>query len=118
MAEAEKIPKIDPDEVEILIERVKQNKLEEREAELIAGLLRTLLSLVAMLQDKKATILRLREMIFGRRSEKRKKADSEKDEDEDEEKTNEASGAGNGERNGKAGAEKNEKSESEDRPKR
>ena len=45
MAEAEKIPKIDPDEVEILIERVKQNKLEEREAELIAGLLRSLLSL-------------------------------------------------------------------------
>jgi len=45
MAEAEKIPKIDPAEVEILIERVKQNKLEEREAELIAGLLRSLLSL-------------------------------------------------------------------------
>jgi hypothetical protein len=39
VAEAEKIPKIDPAEVEILIERVKQNKLEEREAELIAGLL-------------------------------------------------------------------------------
>jgi len=116
MAEAEKIPKIDPAEVEILIERVKQNKLEEREAELIAGLLRTLLYLVAMLQDKKATIIRLREMIFGRRSEKRKKADSEKDQDE--ETTNEASGAGNGESNGKAGAEKNEKSESEDRPKR
>ena len=75
MAEAEKIPKIDPAEVEILIERVKQNKLEEREAELIAGLLRTLLYLVAMLQDKKATLLRLQEMIFGRKSEKRKKAD-------------------------------------------
>src|SRR5262249_2197464 len=77
MAEAEKIPKIDPAEVEILIERVKQNKLEEREAELIAGLLRTLLYLVAMLQDKKATLLRLREMIFGRKSETRKKADPE-----------------------------------------
>jgi hypothetical protein len=74
MAEAEKIPKIDPAEVENLIERVKQNKLDERETELIAGLLRTLLYLIAMLQDRKATILRLREMIFGRRSEKRKKA--------------------------------------------
>ena len=116
MAEAEKIPKIDPAEVEILIERVKQNKLEEREAELIAGLLRTLLSLVAMLQDKKATIIRLREMIFGRRSEKRKRADSEKDQDE--ETTNEAGGTANGESNERAGAEKNEKSESEARPKR
>ena len=118
MAETEKIPKIDPAEVEILIERVKQNKLEEREAQLIAGLLRTLLYLVAMLQDKKATILRLREMIFGRRSEKRKRADSEKDEDEDEEKTNEAGSAGNDKSNDRAGAEKNEKSESEARPKR
>jgi hypothetical protein len=66
MAEAEKIPKIDPAEIEILIERVKQNKLDERETELIAGLLRTLLYFVAMLQDEKATIIRLREMIFGR----------------------------------------------------
>src|SRR5215813_12192583 len=88
MAEAEKIPKIDPAEVEILIERGKQNKLEEPQAELIAGPLRSLLYFVAMLQDRKASIIRLREMIFGRRSEKRKKADSEKDEDE--EKTNEA----------------------------
>jgi hypothetical protein len=116
MAEAEKIPKIDPAEVEILIERVKQNKLEEREAELIAGLLRALLYLVAMLQDKKATVIRLREMIFGRRSEKRKRADSEKDQDE--ETTNEAGGTSNDESNERAGAEKNEKSESEARPKR
>jgi len=34
MAEAEEIPRIDPAEVAILIERVKQNKLEERETEL------------------------------------------------------------------------------------
>jgi len=116
MAETEKIPKIDPAEVEILIERVKQNKLEEREAELIAGLLRTLLYLVALLQDKKATILRLQEMIFGRRSEKRKKADSEKDKDE--ETTNSAGDTGNSESKERAGAEKNEKPESEDRPRR
>ncbi len=76
MADAEKIPKIDPAEVEILIERVKYNKLEEREAELIAGLLRTLLYLVAMLQDKKATIIRLREMIF-LRDEARRELESE-----------------------------------------
>src|SRR2546422_10558461 len=83
MADAGKIPKIDPAEVEILIERVKQNKLEEREVELIARLLRTLLYLVSELQDKKATLLRLREMIFGRKSEKRKKADPESSQDEE-----------------------------------
>jgi hypothetical protein len=73
MAESEKIPKIDPAEVETLITRVKQSNLEKREAELITGLLRTLLYVVALLQDQKATLIRLREMIFGRKSEKRKK---------------------------------------------
>src|SRR5262249_12868693 len=113
MAEAEKIPKIDPAEVEILIERVRQNKLDERETELIAGLLRTLLYLVATLQDKKATLIRLREMIFGRRSEKRKKAPSESDKDQG--STNEAGETGNSEGRQRGGAEKNEKSESEAR---
>ena len=111
MADAGKIPKIDPAEVEILIERVKQNKLEEREAELIAGLLRTLLYLVAMLQEKKATLLRLREMIFGRKSEKRKKADPESSQGE--EKKDAASDADNGPAKDQAGNERNEKSESE-----
>jgi hypothetical protein len=116
MAEAEKIPKIDPAEVEILIERVKRNKLEEREAELIAGLLRTLLYLVAMLQEKKATLLRLREMIFGRKSEKRKKADPESAKDE--EKKDVAGDTDNGAAKDQAGTEKNEKSDSEAQPKR
>ena len=116
MAEAEKIPKIDPAEVEILIERVKQNMLEEREAELIAGLLRTLLYLVAMLQEKKATLLRLREMIFARKSEKRKKADPESSRDE--EKKDVAGDTDNGAAKDQAGTEKNEKSDNEAQPKR
>lgn len=111
MAEVEKIPKIDPAEVEILIERVKQNKLEEREAELVARLLRTLLSVVAMLQDKKATILRLREMIFGRRSEKRKNAPAESEKDQDQGATDEADKTGKGSGRERAGAGKDEKSE-------
>src|SRR6266511_2673870 len=98
------------------IERVKQNKLEEREAELIAGLLRTLLYLVAMLQEKKATLLRLREMIFGRKSEKRKKADPESAKDE--EKKHVAGDTDNGAAKDQAGTEKNEKSDSEAQPKR
>jgi len=76
MAEGENSPKIDPAEVEVLIDRVKQNKLNQREAELIAGLLRTLLYLLTQLQEKTATIRRLQEMIFGRKSEKRKKGES------------------------------------------
>ena len=31
MAESDKIPQIDPAEIEILIEKIEQNKLEERE---------------------------------------------------------------------------------------
>lgn len=111
MAEVDKIPKIEPAEVEILIERVKQNKLEEREAELVARLLRTLLSVVAILQDKKATILRLRGMIFGRRSEKRKNAPAESEKDQDQGATDEADKTGKGSSSERAGAGKDEKSE-------
>ena len=116
MADAGKIPKIDPAEVEILIERVKQNKLEEREVELIARLLRTLLYLVSELQDKKATLLRLREMIFGRKSEKRKKADPESSQDEEkknEEKKGAAVDTDKGVAKDQVEIERNEKFESE-----
>ena len=39
--------------------------------------------LVSEMQDKKATLLRLRKMTFGRKSEKRKKADPESSQDEE-----------------------------------
>jgi hypothetical protein len=64
-----------------------------------------------MLQDKKATLLRLREMIFGRKSEKRKKADP--DSSQDEEKKDVAGDADNGAAQRQAGIERNEKSESD-----
>jgi len=111
MAEADKIPKIDPAEVELLIEKFEQNNLSDQDKRVISGLLRTLLFLIGMLQDKKATILRLREMIFGRKSEKRKKGDAESAPDE---KKNEAAGdADKGAARNQAGTEKNEKSKSE-----
>jgi hypothetical protein len=71
MAESDKIPQIDPAEVEILIQKIEQNKLDERERRLIAALLRTFLYIVAQLQEKKITLLKLKEMIFGRKCEKR-----------------------------------------------
>src|SRR6266511_1801547 len=60
MAEADKIPKIDPAEVDLLIEKFEQNKLSDQDKKVISGLLRTLLYLVAELQDKKAILNRLR----------------------------------------------------------
>jgi transposase len=73
MAESDKIPQIDPAEVEILIQKIEQNKLDERERRLIAALLRTFLYIVAQLQEKKITLLKIKDMIFGPRSEKNKK---------------------------------------------
>src|SRR5262249_15439320 len=73
MAESDKIPQIDPAEVEILIQKIEQNKLDERERRLIAALLRTFLYIVAQLQEKKITLLKIKDMIFGHKSEKNKK---------------------------------------------
>src|SRR5262245_32057375 len=111
MAEADKIPKIDPAELDLLIEKFEQNKLSDQDKRVITGLLRTLLYLVGMLQDKKATLLRLRKMIFGHKSEQRKKADPESSRDE--EKKDATGDTDNGAAKGQAGRERNEKSESE-----
>ena len=73
MADSDKIPQIDPTEIEILIEKLEQNKLEERERRLIVALLRTFLYIVAQLQEKKITLLKIKDMIFGRKSEKNKR---------------------------------------------
>lgn len=112
LAENDNIPKIDPAEVELLIEKFEQNKLSDQDKRVITGLLRTLLYLVGMLQDKKATLLRLREMIFGRKSEKRKKADPESSHDE--EKKDAAGDTDIGVAKDQARIERNEKSESEE----
>src|SRR5262245_53830569 len=73
MADSDKIQQIDPTEIEILIEKFEQNKLEERERRLIVALLRTFLYIVAQLHEKKITLLKIKDMIFGRKSEKNKK---------------------------------------------
>src|SRR5215813_1750321 len=77
MAESDKIPQVDPAEIELLIEKIEQNKLDERERRLIAALLRTFLYVVSQLQEKKITLLKLKEMIFGRKSEKEEKGERE-----------------------------------------
>jgi hypothetical protein len=72
-AESDNIPQIDPTEIEILIQKIEQNKLDERDRRLIVALLRTFLYVVAQLQEKKITLLKLKEMIFGRKNEKNKR---------------------------------------------
>jgi hypothetical protein len=52
------------------------------------------LSIVGILQDKKATLMRLQEMIFGRKSDKRKKADSASANDEEKKEPTDSSDKG------------------------
>jgi hypothetical protein len=111
MADSDKIPQIDPTEIEILIEKLEQNKLEERERRLIVSLLRTFLYIVAQLQEKKITLLKIKDMIFGRKSEKNKK---EKEKEKDGKDGDQASGgsSGDGESCEQSREPRNEKDES------
>jgi len=106
MADSDKIPQIDPTEIEILIEKLEQNKLEERERRLIVALLRTFLYIVAQLQEKKITLLKIKDMIFGRKSEKNKKEKDGKDRDQTSE-----GGSGAGESGEQRREPRNEKDE-------
>src|SRR5262245_46594829 len=73
MGKGEEIPKTNPAEIEAVIARVKQSNIEQRDVELIERLLRTVMVLVKLLERKNISIKKLREMIFGRRTEKRRK---------------------------------------------
>jgi hypothetical protein len=66
----------DPVESEALIGRVKQSGLPERDAMLVERLLRLVLTLVSMLEHKNASIARLKRLLFGPRSDKRRQPDS------------------------------------------
>mgnify|MGYP003578325546 CR=1 FL=1 len=84
MAEADdEIPKINPSEVETLIKKIEQTTLSEQDKRMITRLLRTLLYVVGLLQEKKVTLLKLKEMVFGKKSEKMKRGEGEKGEPKD-----------------------------------
>jgi transposase len=106
----DEIPKINPSEVETLIEKIWQNKLDEQDKRMIDRLLRALLYVVSMLQEKKVTLLRLKAMVFGKKSEKRKRAEGEKDEPKD----GPESGGQEGEKGVDAKAPRNEKAEGDE----
>lgn len=61
----------DPVEIEVLIGRVRQSDLPERDALLVERLLRLVLSLVSLIEHKNASISRLKRLLFGPRSDKR-----------------------------------------------
>jgi len=77
VAKEKEIVQTNPTEIEALIERFKQSahNLKKEDAELIEKLLRTLASLVRLLERKNLSIKRLRSMLFGPRTEKGKEAD-------------------------------------------
>jgi hypothetical protein len=65
MKSDEEISTADSAQIESLIERVKQGKLEQNEAQLIEMLLRAFLTLITLLQRKNTTIKRLKQLFLG-----------------------------------------------------
>jgi transposase len=78
----EELPTTDTEQIERLIERFKQGRLEPGDTQSIEKLLRLLLTIISFLQGKNSTLLRLKEVLFGG---KKRKPDSDKSEDSGEE---------------------------------
>ena len=56
MTKRDGIPKTDPSEIAALIQRLKQSNLGPRDAQLVERLLRIVLSMASLLQNKNASI--------------------------------------------------------------
>jgi transposase len=72
MANKEEIPQTNSAEIENLIEQIRAANLEPGTKAKIERLLRTVLTLVELLQRRNTSIRKLREMIFGKRTERRR----------------------------------------------
>lgn len=70
MANREDIPRTTPAEIEHLIEQIRGANLDQSSKDKIERLLRTVLTLVELLQRRNISIKKLRQMIFGQRTEK------------------------------------------------
>src|SRR5689334_9789604 len=77
MAKEDETPRTNPAEIENLIEQIRGTNLDPRAKEKIERLLRTVLALVELLQRKNTSIKKLREMIFGKRTERHRANKSE-----------------------------------------
>jgi len=76
------IPTTDATEIKQLINHVKQGKLDHGDALLIEKLLNILLTIVSLLQQKRTSIRRMKELLFGMKEKKRGK-DEDKNRAED-----------------------------------
>ena len=70
MANREDIPRTTPSEIEHLIRQIQGANLDQDSKDKIERLLRTVLNLVELLGRRNISIKKLRQMIFGRRTEK------------------------------------------------
>jgi transposase len=70
MAKEDETPRTNPAEIENLIKQIRGTNLEPGAKEKIERLLRTVLTLVELLQRKNTSIKKLRQMIFGKRTER------------------------------------------------
>lgn len=70
MAKPDEIPKTTPAEVEGLIQQIRGTSLDTPAKEKIERLLRTILTLVELLQRKNTSIKKLRQLLFGNRTER------------------------------------------------
>jgi transposase len=84
MAKGDETPRTNPAEIESLIEQIRGTNLDPRAKDKIERLLRTVLTLVELLQRKNTSIKKLREMIFGKRTERHQARKAEGQENADE----------------------------------
>src|SRR5215467_2804794 len=77
MAKEDEAPRTNSAEIENLIEQVRRTNLEPGAKEKIERLLRTVLTLAELLQQKNTSIKKLRQMIFGKRTERHQKKKAE-----------------------------------------
>src|SRR5262245_43992165 len=119
MAKEDETPRTNPAEIENLIEQIRRTNLEPGAKEKIERLLRTVLTLVELLQRKNTSIKKLQKMIFGKRTERHPTALARKAEDSDKadesEKSDDDRPKASGDQEARA---EGLASESEDKPKR
>ncbi len=84
MAKGEEIPRTNPAEIENLIGQIRGTNLDAGTKDKIERLLRTILSLVELLQRKNTSLKKLRALIFGKRTEKQQARQAEEREKPDE----------------------------------
>src|SRR5499425_2607246 len=70
MAKEDETPRTNPAEIENLIKQIRKTNLDPGAKVKVERLLRTVLTLVELLQRKNTSIKKLREMIFGKRTER------------------------------------------------